>query len=51
MISDLAAKVSDLVKGEGPTGSVVDLMTSPEQRAILDRVTAVMSLLEATPTS
>ncbi|MGA8246137.1 MAG: zinc-dependent metalloprotease [Nocardioides sp.] len=30
----------------GRSGSLLDLMGSPEQKAILDRVTAVMSLLE-----
>jgi coenzyme F420 biosynthesis associated uncharacterized protein len=33
-------------KDGAPTGSVIDLVSSPEQKEILDRVTGVMSLLE-----
>ncbi|HEX7738628.1 MAG TPA: zinc-dependent metalloprotease [Marmoricola sp.] len=50
--SDPAQLVTDAVKriAEGLTGdrgvSLVDLFASPEQRAIIDRVTGVMSLLE-----
>jgi coenzyme F420 biosynthesis associated uncharacterized protein len=49
VVSDLVAKVSELVKGHkegGVNGSLVDLMSTPEQRVIFDRLTAVMSLLE-----
>jgi coenzyme F420 biosynthesis associated uncharacterized protein len=46
LLDDVVGKVGDLVKGEGPTGSLMDLVSSPEQRDLLDRVTAVMSLLE-----
>ncbi|WP_300680634.1 zinc-dependent metalloprotease [Nocardioides sp.] len=46
LFDDLAAKVGELVKGEGATGSLADLVSSPEQREVIDRVTAVMSLLE-----
>jgi len=50
--SDPAELVSEAVKrvAEGLTGrseiSLLDLFASPEQRAIIDRVTGVMSLLE-----
>ena len=37
-------KVVKLLRGDG--GSLLDLVQTPEQRAILDRLTAVMSLLE-----
>src|ERR1044072_8892217 len=37
--------LSRSVRGEAEL-SLVDLMQSPEQRAVLDRLTAVMSLLE-----
>jgi coenzyme F420 biosynthesis associated uncharacterized protein len=38
-------RVAEAVK-EGRGGSLIDLLGSPEQKAILDRVTGVMSLLE-----
>jgi coenzyme F420 biosynthesis associated uncharacterized protein len=44
MWQDLASGVQRLVKGEG--GSIAELMSSPAQREIIDRVTGVMSLLE-----
>jgi len=50
--SDPAEMIGDAVKriAEGMTGrgdvSLLDLFASPEQRAIIDRVTGVMSLLE-----
>jgi coenzyme F420 biosynthesis associated uncharacterized protein len=44
MWQDIAAGVSRMVKGEG--GSIAELMSSPAQREIIDRVTGVMSLLE-----
>ena len=37
--------VADAVRGEGSV-SLVEVVQTPEQRAILDRVTAVMTLLE-----
>ncbi|MFT4262664.1 MAG: zinc-dependent metalloprotease [Nocardioides sp.] len=44
---DLVGRIAQIVKGDGPTGgSLIDLVTTPEQRAILDGLTAVMSLLE-----
>jgi len=37
-------RMGDLVRGDGT--SLVDLFTGPEQRAVIERITAVMSLLE-----
>jgi coenzyme F420 biosynthesis associated uncharacterized protein len=42
---DLFSKVGDLVSGKSD-GSLLDLFGSPEQKAIIERVTGVMSLLE-----
>jgi coenzyme F420 biosynthesis associated uncharacterized protein len=44
MLGDALGRVGELVRGDG--AGLVDLVTGPEQRAILERVTAVMSLLE-----
>jgi len=38
-------RITEMIKN-GRTGSILDLFGSPEQKAILDRVTGVMSLLE-----
>ena len=38
-------RITDAIRN-GRTGSVLDLLGSPEQKAILDRVTGIMSLLE-----
>jgi coenzyme F420 biosynthesis associated uncharacterized protein len=38
-------RFTEVVRG-GSGGSLLDLFTSPEQREVIDRVTAVMSLLE-----
>lgn len=46
LLDDGLRRISEAVRGGGPTGSLVDLVSSPEQRAILDRVTGLMSLLE-----
>ena len=45
MLEDLPRKIVDLLKG-GEKGSLLEILGSPEQKAILDRVTGVMSLLE-----
>jgi coenzyme F420 biosynthesis associated uncharacterized protein len=45
MLDDGLRRISEALKGGGK-GSLIDLMGTPEQKAILDRVTAVMSLLE-----
>lgn len=44
MLGDTLKGVSRAVRGEG--GSLMELMSTPEQREIIDRVTGVMSLLE-----
>jgi coenzyme F420 biosynthesis associated uncharacterized protein len=48
LLDDGLKRLSEAVKGglSGGGGSLLDLMGSPEQKAILDRVTGVMSLLE-----
>jgi len=40
------ARLTEAIKGGLKGGSLVDLMSSPEQKEILDRVTGMMSLLE-----
>jgi coenzyme F420 biosynthesis associated uncharacterized protein len=45
MAGEAVRRLARSVRGEGDF-SLVDLMQSPEQRAVLDRLTAVMSLLE-----
>ena len=45
LMGDLVKKVGDLVSGRAD-GSLLDLFSGPEQRATIDRVTGVMSLLE-----
>ena len=45
MFREAVQRLGRSVRGEGEL-SLVDLMQSPEQRAVLDRLTAVMSLLE-----
>ena len=45
MTEDLFRRISEAVRSGGK-GSLIDLMGTPEQKAILDRVTGVMSLLE-----
>jgi coenzyme F420 biosynthesis associated uncharacterized protein len=44
LMEDLFSRVSDSIRGGG--ASLMDLMGTPEQKEILDRVTGVMSLLE-----
>ena len=46
MFRDALQKLGRSARGEGEEVSLVDLLQSPDQRAILDRLTAVMSLLE-----
>ncbi len=43
MTEDLLQRLPEAIRGEG---SLIDAMSTPEQRAILDRVTGMMSLLE-----
>jgi coenzyme F420 biosynthesis associated uncharacterized protein len=45
LLEDGFKRLSEALKG-GSSGSLLDLMGSPEQKEILDRVTGVMSLLE-----
>lgn len=45
LLGELSRKVADLLSGR-TDGSLIDLMTSPEQREIVDQITGVMSLLE-----
>ncbi|MDX2967718.1 zinc-dependent metalloprotease [Kribbella solani] len=45
MFREAAQRLGRSIRGEAEL-SLVDLMQSPEQRAVLDRLTAVMSLLE-----
>jgi coenzyme F420 biosynthesis associated uncharacterized protein len=45
MFREAVQRLGRSIKGEGEL-SLVDLMQSPEQRAVLNRLTAVMSLLE-----
>ena len=45
VVTDLVARIGDIVTGKSQA-SLLDLVGSPEQKAILDRMTGVMSLLE-----
>ena len=44
--SALSRAISGLRAGQRGSGGLLDLMQTPEQRAVLDRLTALMSLLE-----
>lgn len=45
LLSDGLSRIGDLVSGKAD-GSLIDLVSSPEQKLIIDKVTGVMSLLE-----
>jgi coenzyme F420 biosynthesis associated uncharacterized protein len=46
-LEDGLARVADAVKGGmSGAGSLIDVLSTPEQREVIDRITAVMSLLE-----
>jgi coenzyme F420 biosynthesis associated uncharacterized protein len=45
LMGDAARKIGDLVTGKSD-GSLLDLFSSPEQKAVIERITGVMSLLE-----
>jgi coenzyme F420 biosynthesis associated uncharacterized protein len=45
LLGDAVRKVGDLVSGKAD-GSLIDLFSTPEQKAVIERVTGVMSLLE-----
>ena len=46
--TDLVKRLSEAVRGEGEGSKVglIEMLSSPEQRELLDRITAIMSLLE-----
>ncbi len=46
LLDDGLKRLTDGLKGGVRTGSLMDVMSTPEQKEILDRVTGVMSLLE-----
>jgi coenzyme F420 biosynthesis associated uncharacterized protein len=45
-VSDAVGELVKVVRGEGDGSGVLAVLATPEQRAILDRVTAFMSLIE-----
>jgi coenzyme F420 biosynthesis associated uncharacterized protein len=45
LVGDAVRRIGDLVSGKSD-GSLLDLFSSPEQKAVIERVTGVMSLLE-----
>ena len=45
VLGEAVKKAGDLVSGKSD-GSLIDLFSSPEQKAVIDQVTGVMSLLE-----
>jgi len=45
-LSDTVQRVTEGLRGGARGGSIVEVMATPEQRAIMDRVTGMMSLLE-----
>jgi coenzyme F420 biosynthesis associated uncharacterized protein len=45
LLGDVVRKIGDVVSGRSD-GSLLDLFSSPEQKAVVERVTGVMSLLE-----
>jgi coenzyme F420 biosynthesis associated uncharacterized protein len=45
LVAEIARRVGDVVTGRAE-GSLVDLLSSPEQKQVIDRITGVMSLLE-----
>ncbi len=45
LLADAARRIGDMVAGKSD-GSLLDMFSSPEQKAVIERVTGVMSLLE-----
>ena len=45
ILGDAVRRIGDLVSGK-TDGSLLDLFSSPEQKAVIERITGVMSLLE-----
>ena len=46
VLGDLVKRAARVARGDGGDASLMELLSSPEQRELLDRVTGVMSLLE-----
>jgi coenzyme F420 biosynthesis associated uncharacterized protein len=44
LLEDGLKRVTEAIRGEG--GSLMDMMSTPEQKEVIDRITGVMSLLE-----
>jgi coenzyme F420 biosynthesis associated uncharacterized protein len=45
LLSEGLSRIGDLVSGKSD-GSLIDLVSSPEQKVVIDKITGVMSLLE-----
>jgi coenzyme F420 biosynthesis associated uncharacterized protein len=45
LLADGVKKMADVLAGKSE-GSLIDVFSSPEQKAVIDRITGVMSLLE-----
>jgi coenzyme F420 biosynthesis associated uncharacterized protein len=45
LLAEVTRRIADVVSGKGDA-SLIDLLASPEQRKVVERVTGVMSLLE-----
>jgi coenzyme F420 biosynthesis associated uncharacterized protein len=45
LLSDGLSRIGELVSGKAE-GSLIDLVSTPEQKVVIDRITGVMSLLE-----
>jgi coenzyme F420 biosynthesis associated uncharacterized protein len=45
LLSEGISRVGELISGKGE-GSLIDLVSSPEQKQVIDKITGVMSLLE-----
>ena len=45
LLSEGLSRIGELVSGKSE-GSLIDLVSTPEQKVVIDRITAVMSLLE-----
>ncbi|MFT4288983.1 zinc-dependent metalloprotease [Nocardioides sp.] len=46
VLDDAVKRIGAAIRGEGQTGSLIDLVSTPAQQQIIDRITGVMSLLE-----
>src|SRR5205085_9783780 len=46
LLEDGVGRLTEVLKGGTGGGSLVDALSSPEQKEIIDRVTGAMSLLE-----